>query len=85
VTTMKAYLSGGPANGRVIQHPHDYLVRIPVPRSIDSMSVTECLQESINDTLPMIPVANYQFTGQATVNLNGDIHYMLYRYTGTDA
>jgi hypothetical protein len=82
---MKAYLMGGPANGRVILHPHDYLVRIPIPRSIDSLTITDCLQESINDTLPMIPVATYQFTGQATVNLYGDIQHMLYRYTGMDA
>ena len=82
---MKAYLSGGPASGRVIQHPHNYIVRLPIPRSIDSLTIADCLNESINDTLPMIPVANYQFTGQATVNLNGDILYMIYRYTGMDA
>ena len=81
---MKAYLMGGPANGRVIHHPGTYLFLLPVPKPLDSMTITDCLNVSINDTLPLIPVATYQFTGQAKVNLNGDVQYMLYRFIGTD-
>lgn len=79
---MNAYLMGGPANGRVIHHPGSYLFLLPIPKPIDSLTITDCLNESINDILPLIPVATYQFTGQATVNLGGDVRYMLYRFIG---
>ena len=82
---MMAYLAGGPANGRVIHHPHLHLFRVPIPKPLDLMSMLDCLNEAINDTLPVVPVANYEFTGTAKVNMNGDIQYMIYQYIGMDA
>jgi hypothetical protein len=76
---------GGPADGRVIQHPKLYLLLIPIPRPMDSVSMADCLNESLNDRLPVIPVATYQFTGQATVNMNGEVRYMLYRFIGMES
>jgi hypothetical protein len=81
---MKAYLDGGPADGRVIPHPNTYLYLVHIPKSIDSTTIADCLQESINDRLPIIPTATYQFTGQATISLNGTVHYMIYKFTGME-
>jgi hypothetical protein len=79
---MQAYLMGGPANGRVIPHPEMYLYVIPLPQPSSVRSLTEDYDPSL---MPVIPTATYQFTGQATVNLNGEVDYMLYRFTGTDS
>jgi hypothetical protein len=76
---MKAYLEGGPANGRVIPHPNMYLYIVPVSKPVTVISVPDPLESLV------IPTATYQFTGQATVNLDGKIRYMLYRFIGQDS
>lgn len=79
---MEAYLSGGPAHGRVIPHPNMHLWRVAVPRPL---TLKDCLQESIDaSVLPDIPIADYQFTGQAVVTMSGKIRFMLYRFTGME-
>jgi hypothetical protein len=75
---MKAYLEGGPANGRVISHPNMYLYIVPTPKPVTSVTVPDPLESLI------IPTATYQFTGMASVNLNGEVKYMIYRYLGME-
>jgi hypothetical protein len=79
---MQAYLMGGPANGRVIPHPEMYLYVIHLPQPSSVWSLMEDCDPSLP---PVIPIATYQFTGQATVNMKGEVGYMLYRFTGTDS
>jgi hypothetical protein len=80
---MKAYLKDGPANGRVIPHPHLFIYRVPVPKPIDSLSINDCLQEAIN-TAPNYDIADYQFSGQATVNIHGEVQLIMYQFTGME-
>jgi hypothetical protein len=84
---MKAYLSGGPANGRVIEHPYLHLYRHPLPKPFDSLTIQDTLQESFDPSIAELNyrVADYQFTGQATVNMNGEIGYMIYKFTGMES
>lgn len=83
---MKAYLSGGPANGRVISHPYLHIYRYPVPKPISALTVGDCLQEPFDPTLatPNVTIADYRFTGHATVNMNGEVGYMIYEFEGME-
>ena len=83
---MKAYLMGGPANGRVIPHPRLHLYRHLVPKPIDLLTIQDCLQESIDLSMakPNFDVAKYRFTGHATVNMNGEVGYMIYEFDGME-
>ena len=83
---MKAYLMGGPANGRVIPHPRLHLYRHLVPKPIDSLTIQDCLQESLDLSVanPNFDVADYRFTGRAIVNLNDDIDYVIYQFDGME-
>ena len=80
---MKAYLRGGPANGRVISHPYLHIYRHPVPKPIDSLTIQDVLQGSF-DPMPNFDIADYRFTGQATVNMNGEVGYMIYEFDGME-
>ena len=84
---MKAYLRGGPANGRVIDHPYLHLYRYPISKPLDSLTIQDVLQESFDPSIAELNynVADYQFTGQATVNMSGEIGYMLYEFTGMES
>ena len=83
---MKAYLRGGPANGRVISHPYLHLYRCPVPKPIDLLTAQDCLQESIDPSMakPNFDVAKYRFTGHATVNLSGEVGFVIYEFDGME-
>lgn len=83
---MKAYLRGGPASGRVISHPYLHIYRHPVPKPIDALTIQDCLQESFDPSVakPNFDIADYRFTGQATVNMNGEVGYMIYQFEGME-
>lgn len=82
---MRAYLQGGPANGRVIsQMPEGQSIwRVPIPRE---WTITDCLQASMNptDTAPNFDVAEYEFSGMATVDIRGRVGCVIYQFKGTE-
>lgn len=82
---MMACLVGGPADGRVIPHPRLLLFRVPIQKPFDELSIQDSLQEAVNpEALLNYAIADYQFAGHATVNMNGDIGYIIYRYIGME-
>lgn len=81
---MRAYLKGGPANGRVIEHMPEgmRIYQVPIPRQL---TIQDCLQQSMNpmDPGPNYDVADYAFTGLATVDIRGRLGCVIYEYAGT--
>lgn len=82
---MRAYLQGGPANGRVID-PMPLGMRIyqvPIPREL---TIQDCLQVSMNpaDPAPNYDVADYEFSGMATVDIRGRVGCVIYQFKGTE-
>lgn len=81
---MRAYLKGGPADGRVIPSmPEGQSTwREAIPREL---TIQDSLQESMNpgDSSPNYDVAEYRFSGRATVDIRGRVGCVIYYYVGT--
>ena len=76
---MRAYLRDGPANGRVIESMPEGLTiyQVPIPRE---PTIRDCLQQSMNpmDPRPNYDVADYRFSGMATVDVRGRVGCVIY-------
>ena len=79
---MDAYLSGGPADGKIISHPRLHLYRHPVPIPLDSLTINDALQGAFNPAIakPSFNIADYEFTGYAAVGLDGNVRFVIYKY-----
>ena len=80
---MKALLRGGPANGRVISHPYLHIYRVPVPKPFELTTPLDAVQAAMNAE-PNYDVADYEFTGHASVNLNGEVNVIIYEFAGME-
>lgn len=80
---MKAYLLDGPANSLVISHPGVYLYRHPIPRPIEFITPEDAVNAAMN-AQPNMDVADYEFSGYASVGLNGKVQYMIYKFKGME-
>jgi hypothetical protein len=82
---MNAMLHGGPANGRVIKHPNMWTVRIPVQKPISVLAMADCVNDALNpEAMINYDIAQYQFSGQASVTMDGEVIFMFYRYVGME-
>ena len=82
---MRAYLQGGPANGRVIDSmPEGQTIwREAIPREL---TITDCLQQyhDISKAEPNYDVADYRFSGMATVDVRGRVGCVIYQFDGME-
>lgn len=84
---LTAMLVGGPRDKTTIPHPGIWIYRVPIPKPLDSISIQDAMQGLADycRAEPNYEVADYQFTGQAVVDLSGNIKYMVYSYTGMES
>ena len=83
---MKAILAGGPANGQLINHPKMMIYRHIIPKPLDLLTIQNTLQAAIDQTIskPNYDIADYEFTGQAQVNLQGEVVFVVYSFKGME-
>ncbi len=75
---MRVMLNGGPANGRIVELPKGLTYyRVPVYKEI---TIQERFATDIAEV--NFDIADYRFTGYATVDLNGDMGVIIYEFEG---
>jgi hypothetical protein len=84
---LTAMLIGGPKDKTTVPHPGIWIFRVPVPKPIEAISPQDAMQGLADycRAEPNYEVADYQFNGQAVVDLTGKIKYMIYNYIGMES